>query len=132
MLKFFCSSILVLLLVGTSLSQSNSNVSGVWSDCQGEAFSNCTAVFSQKGDSIFVTHYIEWNGQPMVEHGWGTRQGNVLTYHVWVTVQIPGWSTQGDHYLTLSEDGNTLEGVYKDNKGNSGPLKFERSFLRSE
>ena len=126
-------SLLVLMLGSAGFSQSSSNVGGVWSDCQGEAFSNCTAVFSQKDDSVFVTHYIEWNGHPMIEHGRGTRIGNVLTYHVWVTVQVPGWGAlEGDHYLTLSEDGNTMEGQYKSDEGNSGPLKFVRSFPKSE
>lgn len=99
---------------------------GSWSDCNSAAFSNCNAIFSVTNDSVFMTHYLEFNGQAFTEHGKGIIDGDSLRYHVWVTQQIQGWSTEGDHVLGLSKDSTQLKGYYKDNKGNVGPLIFNK------
>ena len=101
--------------------------SGVWADSSNTNFSNCTAVFSVKKDSVFMTHYLEYKGSPFVEHGVGIVEGNQIKYTVTVSVQVPGWTTtKGFHILTISEDGKTLRGTYKDNAGNKGNLVFKR------
>lgn len=103
------------------------DVNGVWADSSSSSFTNPTAVFSVQNDSVFMTHYVEFNGNPFVEHGEGVIKGDTLIYTVKVTVQVPGWSTtQGVHTLVLSADRNTLRGTYKDNAGNTGPLVFKR------
>lgn len=124
MKKLLCS---LFIIIGTvSFAQ---DVNGVWSDSSSTSFNNCYAIFAIQGDSVFMTHYIEFNGTPFVEHGEGVIKGNTLKYHVVVTKQIPGWTTTaGDHVLKLSADGQTLKGVYSDNVGNTGPLVFKRSF----
>lgn len=115
-----------LALAVTSLTFAQ-DINGVWSDSSSASFDNCYAIFSIEGDSVFMTHYIEFNGNPFVEHGEGTIKNDELQYHVKVTKQIPGWTTTaGDHILKISSDGLTLRGTYKDNVGNSGPLVFKR------
>ena len=114
----------------TSKAQQHAHpINGVWLDSNSTAFTNGYAIISvdQQGN-VFMTHYVEFNGVPMVEKGIGKLQNKTITYDVLVTKAIPGWSTQGMHQLTLSDDGQTLRGIYKDNKGNSGPLVFKKAF----
>lgn len=116
------------LIAFTGISYAQS-AQGVWSDSSSTAFSNCYAIFSIENDSVFMTHYIEFNGEPFIEHGSGVVKGDSLIYNVRVTKQIKGWtSTAGLHQLKLSGDGLTLKGSYSDNTGNSGPLFFRRQF----
>lgn len=116
------------LILITSISYAQ-DVNGIWSDSSNTAFKNCWAIISVESDSVFMTHYVEFNGHPFVEHGEGIIKNNKLSYHVVVTKQIPDWkSKSGEHTLTLSPDGNTLRGFYKDNLGNIGPLVFKRKF----
>ena len=76
-----------------------------------------------------MTHYLEYKGDPFVEYGAGIIKGNQIQYTVYVTVQVPGWSTtKGYHVLTISEDGQTLRGTYEDNTGNKGNLVFKRKY----
>tara|TARA_B100001173_G_scaffold311601_1_gene329405 strand:- start:3666 stop:4046 length:381 start_codon:yes stop_codon:yes gene_type:complete len=103
--------------------------SGVWADSSNVNFSNCTAIFSVKKDSVFMTHYLEFKGNPFIEYGYGIVAGNKIKYEVYVTLQVPGWkATKGNHILTLSEDGTTLRGTYEDNLGNKGNLVFKRKY----
>lgn len=112
-----------------SLTSMAQDFNGVWADSSSASFTNATAVFSVQNDSVFMTHYVEFNGHPFVEHGQGIVKGNQLIYTVKVSVQVPGWTTtQGDHILTLSADEQTLRGTYKDNAGNTGPLVFKRVY----
>ena len=121
--------LLFILATIISFTAAAQDFNGVWTDSSSASFTNATAVFSIQNDSVFMTHYVEFNGNPFVEHGEGVVKGNQLIYTVKVTVQVPGWSTtQGDHELTISPDGNTLRGTYKDNAGNTGPLVFKRVY----
>ena len=105
------------------------DINGVWSDSSSSSFKNCYAIFSIDRDSVFMTHYIEFNGAAYVEHGEGIIKNDTIEYHVIVTKPILGWNaTSGDHFLKLSSDGKTLRGHYKDNLSNTGPLVFKRSF----
>ncbi|HSZ72013.1 MAG TPA: hypothetical protein VK750_05015 [Cytophagaceae bacterium] len=102
-------------------------VNGLWADSNSTAFSNTYAIFSvDEQGKLVMTHYLEYNGTPMVEKGIGFYSHGTLNYDVIVTKGIPGWSLKGQHVLTLSEDGNTLRGHYKDEKGNTGPLILKR------
>lgn len=121
--------LLIILLIGLVKISNAQDINGVWADSSSSSFGNCYAIFSIQNDSVFMTHYIEFNGQPFVEHGSGTIKNGELNYHVKVTKQIPGWTTTaGDHHLVLSKDKRTLRGTYKDNVGNSGPLVFKKRF----
>lgn len=121
--------VLIILSVIFFTNANAQDFNGVWADSSSASFTNATAVFSIKNDSVFMTHYVEFNGHPFVEHGEGTVNGKSLNYTVQVTVQVPGWkTTEGLHSLTISEDGETLRGTYKDNAGNSGPLVFKRVY----
>ena len=102
-------------------------VNGIWVDSNSKAFSNGYAIFSvDEQGKLAMTHYVEFNGVGMVEKGMGFCSHGTLNYDAIVTKGIPGWSLKGQHVLTLSEDGNTLRGYYKDEKGNTGPLVFKR------
>ena len=112
----------------TTLSFSQ-DFNGVWADSSSTSFGNCYAIFSVQNDSVFMTHYAEFNGNPFVEHGEGIVIGNKLQYSVVVTTKVPGWeTTAGKHVLVLSNDKKTLRGTYSDNTGNSGPLVFKKQF----
>ncbi len=116
------------IFLGIGLSaMAQTDLNGLWADStSSESFQHCFAVFAQKGDSVFVTHYLEFNGQPFVEYGKGVIKGNKVIYDVEVTLQIPGWATAGRHELVLSEDKKLLTGTFTDNKGNTGKLVFRR------
>lgn len=102
------------------------DINGLWEDSTGTSFTNCHAIFAVKNDSVFMTHYLEFNGAPFVEHGAGIVSNDSLIYTVIVTKGITGWSTKGVHRLKITNEGNTLRGSYLDNKGNTGPIVFQR------
>lgn len=101
------------------------DINGVWEDIN-SGVQNAVAIISEQNGKIIFSHYLEWKGQKFVESGTGKRTGNTITYNVNVTLPIDGWATAGTHTLVLSEDGNTLEGTFKDNKDRSGPISFKR------
>ena len=101
------------------------DINGVWVD-RNDGVENAVAIISEQNGKVIFSHYLEWKGQKFVESGTGKRIGNTIEYVVDVTLPIEGWATQGTHPLTLSEDGNTLEGTYKDNKKREGPIAFKR------
>jgi hypothetical protein len=108
------------------------SLSGVWADSLGSSFKNQQAVFAVTKDQVFMSHYLEFNGQPFVEHGMGDRKvdvhGDTLIYAVEVTRGIPGWATSGKHFLVLDSNKTTLRGTFEDNKGNKGALVFKRVY----
>jgi hypothetical protein len=101
------------------------DINGVWVD-RNDGVENAVAIISEQNGKVIFSHYLEWKGQKFVESGVGKRIGNTIEYVVDVTLPIEGWATQGTHTLTLSEDGNTLEGTYKDNKKREGSIAFKR------
>ncbi|WP_145924981.1 hypothetical protein [Pseudoalteromonas luteoviolacea] len=101
-------------------------IAGLWHDVNNSNFSNGHLIVSQHGDEIFTAHYLEFKGTPFVEHGNGIRKHDTITVKVQVTQQIPGWTTEGVHTLTLSEDGQFLVGEYASG-GSTGPLKFKKA-----
>jgi hypothetical protein len=112
-----------------TLAQNNTsypNINGVWADSNSTVFTNCYLIIAQDGAKTNMTHYLEFNGTPMVETGVGTYIDGKVFFEVKVTKPIPGWATTGKHYLTISADGKTLRGEYQDAKGNKGPLVFKR------
>ncbi len=102
------------------------DLNGIWQDTHGPEFDQCYLIIAQQGAVAHMTHYLEFQGTPMVEFGSGKVAGNKVTFKVKVSKSIPGWATAGTHYLQLSDDGNTLKGEYKDTRGNKGPLVFTR------
>lgn len=101
------------------------DINGVWEDIN-PGVQNAVAIVSEQNGKVIFSHYLEWKGQKFVESGTGKRIGNTIVYTVDVTLPIEGWATQGTHTLTLSEDGNTLEGTFLDNKKRTGPIAFKR------
>ena len=73
------------------------NLNGVWKDVNDTAFKNCYLIIAQDKDSVFVNHYLEFNGTPMVEYGKGIIKKDSVMYNVNVSLAIPGWSTKGTH-----------------------------------
>lgn len=129
-IKFLKILFITLLLSNLSYSQDTAinqktDINGVWVD-NNENVQNAVAIISEQNGKVIFSHYLEWNGQKFVESGIGKRIGNTIEYTVDVTLPIEGWATQGTHTLTLSEDGNTLKGTYKDNKKREGPISFKR------
>lgn len=116
--------LLLLTCLGTSYCQTDLN--GIWSDSNSTSFKNCYLIIAQKSSSIFVTHYIEYNGQPLVEKGVGQVKKNEIQYQVEVTKGISGWATKGKHYLRVENNAEILRGYYIDEKGNKGPLVFKK------
>ena len=100
---------------------------GVWEDVNTDDFKNCYAVYSEVGDSIHIAHYIEFKGQSFFETGSGIIKGDSIIYHVDVIKPIPAWGPDGGtHYLKLSEDKNTLKGIFITDGGHKGSLVFKR------
>ncbi|WP_428229870.1 hypothetical protein [Flavobacterium sp.] len=101
------------------------DINGVWEDVNPDV-QNAVAIISEQNGKVIFSHYLEWKGKKFVESGIGKRIGNTIGYTVDVTLPIKGWATAGTHTLTLSEDGNTLEGTFIDNKKRSGTIVFKR------
>ena len=125
----------ILLLISCSLlsfftiaqeTKPNLDLNGLWADSNSTAFTNCYLIIAQEGEKISMSHFLEFNGVPMVESGIGTYSDRKAFFYVTVSKPIPGWATTGKHFLTLSADGNTLRGEYQDASGNRGPLVFKR------
>ncbi|KZN64556.1 hypothetical protein N473_14625 [Pseudoalteromonas luteoviolacea CPMOR-1] len=105
---------------------SERRIAGLWHDVNNSNFSNGHLIISQQGNQVFTAHYLEFKGTPFVEHGNGVREQDTITVEVKVTQQIPGWTTEGIHTLTLSDDGQYLIGEYASG-GSKGPLKFKKA-----
>jgi hypothetical protein len=101
------------------------DINGVWEDIN-SGVQNAVAIITEQNGKVIFSHYLEWKGQKFTESGIGKRTGNTIIYTVDVTLPIEGWATQGTHTLTLSADGNTLEGTYIDNKKRTGAIAFKR------
>ncbi|WP_202700874.1 hypothetical protein [Flavobacterium sp. UGB4466] len=115
-----------LFFSNNSYSQSKKiDINGVWEDIN-PGVQNAVAIVSEQNGKVIFSHYLEWKGQKFVESGTGKRTGNTIVYTVDITLPIEGWATQGTHTLILSEDGNTLEGTFIDNKNRTGPISFKR------
>ena len=134
MKKIYFAAVFITLFAGVLYSYSNNHktpatiapisITGLWADSNSAAFTNCHAIFSEKDGKVSFAHYLEFNGTGMVEEGKGTITGNKVQYDVIVTKAIPGWALAGTHILTLSDDGKKLSGIFKDAKGNTGPIVF--------
>jgi hypothetical protein len=120
----------IYLTIFVSTSTYGQDINGLWEDSTGTSFTNCHVIFAVKNDSVFMTHYLEFNEKPFIEHGAGTITKDSLIYNVIVTKGIHGWSTAGVHKLKIFDNGNSLRGVYHDNKGNTGPIVFKRKKLK--
>ncbi|MCD0471278.1 hypothetical protein [Flavobacterium sp. JAS] len=105
--------------------KSKIDINGVWEDIN-PGVQNAVAIISEQNGKVVFSHYLEWKGQKFVESGTGKRTGNTIVYTVTVALPIEGWATAGTHTLKLSEDGNTLEGTFVDNKKRNGPIAFKR------
>ncbi len=104
-------------------------VAGIWHDSAAVdgPQQNGTLVVSQDGNSVAMSHTLEFNGQPFAEQGSGRiGMDGTIRWSVVVTLQIPGWATAGEHTLRLDADGRKMRGEYQDNKGNRGPMVFIR------
>jgi hypothetical protein len=127
--KFFFSFLFLILLSNFGFSQVKTDekmdINGVWEDIN-PGVQNAVAIISEQNGKVIFSHYLEWKGQKFIESGTGTRNGNKIVYTVEVTLPIEGWATKGTHTLVLSEDGNTLEGTFIDNKKREGPISFKR------
>lgn len=129
-IKLFLSFFFLLFLSNIGFGQNKTNIpkidiNGVWEDIN-SGVQNAVAIISEQNGKIIFSHYLEWKGQKFVESGTGKRNGNTIVYTVDVTLPIEGWATKGTHTLTLSEDGNKLEGTFIDNKKREGPISFKR------
>jgi hypothetical protein len=125
----FCIVILFLSICAVTASAQTTapiNLNGIWADSNSTSFQNCYLIIAQEGEKINMSHYLEFNGTPMVEYGTGKYGNGKVYFEVKVSKAIPGWATTGKHFLMLSNDGKTLRGEYEDDKGNRGPLVFKR------
>jgi len=121
---FYCLTLLISCNQESSYSR---NFRGFWKGNSGVNFENNHIVFSEIGDSIHISHYLEFKGQPFFEKGSGIIKGDSIIYYVDVIRPIPAWGPEGGtHYLKLSEDRNMLEGVFITDSGHKGPLVFKR------
>ncbi|MBS7233271.1 hypothetical protein KHA90_19820 [Flavobacterium psychroterrae] len=128
--RLFLSLFVALLFLNFGYSQKKStpqkiDINGVWEDINSDV-RNAVAIISEQNGKVIFSHYLEWKGQKFVESGIGKRIGNTIGYTVDVTLPIKDWATAGTHTLTLSEDGNTLEGTFIDNKKRTGKIAFKR------
>jgi hypothetical protein len=128
--RFFLLLFAILLFSNFGYSQkktdtSKIDINGVWQDINPDV-QNAVVIISEQNGKVIFSHYLEWKGKKFVESGIGKRIGNTVGYTVDVTLPIKGWATAGTHTLTLSEDGNTLEGTFVDNKKRTGPIAFKR------
>ncbi|MEY5041014.1 MAG: hypothetical protein RLZZ414_553 [Bacteroidota bacterium] len=117
--------ILILSLYFSINLNAQTNLNGIWKDVNSKNFKNCYLIIAQDKDSVFVNHYLEYKGTPMVEYGKGILKNDSLIYNVKVSLAVPGWSTAGQHRLKIIHD-KEISGMYFDNKGNSGEIKFTK------
>ena len=52
------------------------SITGLWTDSNSTAFTNCYAIFSEKNGNVTFAHYLEFNGVSQVEEGRGAIKGN--------------------------------------------------------
>ncbi len=100
------------------------NIDGIWSDENGSTIKEAYASFYQKGDSVFMHHFLIFKDTPFFEFGKGIRKKDSLIYTVSVRYDGPKWGNKtGVHRLKIKE--NKLEGIYITN-GKKGALVFTK------
>jgi hypothetical protein len=99
-------------------------ISGLWKEVSTPKHENSYVVFSQDAGMLFVARYWEFEGTSIVWHGIELVWGNQVEYAYKSTRIRSGWDPIGKHEMTLSSDGKTLTGTWKNSRGESGPLKF--------
>jgi len=118
--------LILLLLLLTPAALAGDSISGLWEEVSTPEHKSSVVIFSQEGETIHVASYWEFRGQKVVWHGKGTRKGNLVKYSYSTTRGPSKWEPYGVHDLTLSKDGKTMTGTWKNQKKQSGPLKFIR------
>jgi hypothetical protein len=123
---FYVAAVFAVLSLagGIQVATAADSISGLWKEVSTPKHENSYVVFSQDAGLLFVTCYWEFEGTPIVWHGVGSAWGNQVEYAYKSTKIRSGWDPVGKQEMTLSPDGKTLTGTWKNTRGESGPLKF--------
>jgi hypothetical protein len=111
----------------SSLPQGRS-IQGQWHDDSPE-LTNAVVTYTQNGSQISVRGSFVFNGFRCEWVGSGSISGNRVTHNVQYTRRPPddAWrGADGRFVLTLSEDGNVLNGTWSNNNGHSGAKHLSR------
>lgn len=100
-------------------------VSGVWRNPQAEA-KDSTIILSQHRDLVYGAAHARWNSASAVWHGRGQLRGKRLQLQILYTLNPNQWAPKVTLDLLLSDDGRALVGIWRNKKGESGPLRFEK------
>ncbi|MFQ3581325.1 MAG: hypothetical protein SNJ49_05395 [Chloracidobacterium sp.] len=104
------------------------SIQGTWHESHPDLTNN-VVFYTQNGNQISVRGSFTFNGFPCEWIGSGSISGNKVTHTVQFTRRPPDeiWrGADGRLELTLSADGNVLDGMWFNNNGHSGPKRLTR------
>jgi len=99
------------------------NASGIWQESTGD-HAYRVSIF-HKGETLHAVGVGTYKGQKVVWYGHGTVKGAEIEYDYEFALAPEKW-VPGHHSLTLSADGNTMSGTWKDERGSGGKLTRTR------
>jgi hypothetical protein len=117
-------AIFMMFMGSTVFAQQSNNIGGVWRETSTNEIVNSIVVVSQDGNNLTLCAYWEFRGNQFVWQATGTINGRKVVYQLKHTKYLAGWGVEGVHELELAGDGRSMIGQWKNNKGESGSLKF--------
>ena len=115
----------IIVLIGTT-AFAQQNIGGVWRETSTKDIKNSIVIISQDGNDLTLCSSWEYRGSQIVWHGNGKIDGRKVVYQIKHTKNPDGWGVEGTHELELSSNGKSLSGKWKNSKGETGSLKFEK------
>lgn len=104
--------------------------SGRWRvGTQDPALTEVTCSIQQDGNRVHVEGRMVINGTEVLWEARGTIRGREMDTDLVYTQPYPGWGNAGDGkwVMTLSEDGQTLRGWYRNRAGQTGESHYVRA-----
>ena len=93
------------------------------------ALTEVTCVIHQDGNRVYVEGRMVYNRTEVLWEARGTIRGREMDTDLVYTKPYPAWGNAGDGkwVMTLSEDGQTLRGWYRNRLGQTGESHYVRS-----
>jgi hypothetical protein len=128
--RFHLRRIFIILTIITTIFLASSamaaDVNGLWKETTWPGGAdNSWIAFTQEGNKVEMILVGILDGKVVTYQGSGWIQGNLIKYEVHM-IKNPGAWGEHSHIITLSSDGNTMNGRAENPQGGGSNFKFVR------
>jgi hypothetical protein len=116
----------IIITIGLASSAMAADVNGLWRETTWPGGAdNSWITFVQEGNRVEMVLVGILDGKVVTYQGSGWIQGNLIKYEVHM-VKNPGAWGEHSHIITISPDGNTMNGRAENPQGGGSNFKFVR------